>query len=373
MVQIIQSQPTQRQSALEQALGQAVQGFGASYMQGQQTLRQQALADQQMNLKLAEMGIDANAQDLRDYATGTYKPKVIEAGKDAVPAQYKDLQGPVQPGKQLGKMETAPAQEAVAPVYGNANPMMNFTAQRKAQIEREKKKAEQEDKLANAKIKDLEVGTEKKQSDINFDNTYKGKLISSEIDRNLASAAKSKQEKSISPNKDIDSIRKEINGLPVTKDMMNIDAALGKVMSAKDTAAGDMSLIYGFMKIQDPGSTVREGEFATAQNAGSIPERVRAAYNKALSGERLTGNQRNDFKRSASELGRAQYQTFKSFIEPHMKSIQERGLDQSQIIPGFSQSGIYNGNDTSIAQVSVPAPGADAGFEAWKKAKGFSK
>jgi len=48
MVQIIQSQPTQRQSALEQVLGQAVQGFGQSYLQGQQTLRQQALRDKEI-------------------------------------------------------------------------------------------------------------------------------------------------------------------------------------------------------------------------------------------------------------------------------------------------------------------------------------
>ena len=39
-----------------------------------------------------------------------------------------------------------------------------------------------------------------------------------------------------------------------------------------DTAAGDLSLIFGYMKMLDPGSVVREGEFATAQNAGGISD-----------------------------------------------------------------------------------------------------
>ena len=36
-------------------------------------------------------------------------------------------------------------------------------------------------------------------------------------------------------------------------------------------AAGDMALIFSYMKMLDPNSTVREGEYATAQDAGSIP------------------------------------------------------------------------------------------------------
>jgi len=37
----------------------------------------------------------------------------------------------------------------------------------------------------------------------------------------------------------------------------------------------------------DPGSVVRESEFATAQNAAGVPDQVRNMYNKVLSGTRL--------------------------------------------------------------------------------------
>ena len=72
--------------------------------------------------------------------------------------------------------------------------------------------------------------------------------------------------------------------------------------STRGTAAGDMSLIFGIMKMLDPNSTVREGEYATAQQAGSVPERVRAQYNKALKGDFLDPSQRKDFVQQAQNL-----------------------------------------------------------------------
>ena len=76
--------------------------------------------------------------------------------------------------------------------------------------------------------------------------------------------------------------------------------------AGKGSAAGDLSLIFGFMKMVDPGSTVREGEFATAQNAAGWTERAKALYNRAVDGTRLTGDTRQDFLNQASEIYRGQ-------------------------------------------------------------------
>src|SRR4029450_11758418 len=48
--------------------------------------------------------------------------------------------------------------------------------------------------------------------------------------------------------------------------------------------------------------TVREGEYATAQNAGSIPERITAIYNRAIKGEKLDPNVRAQFVQEASKI-----------------------------------------------------------------------
>ena len=68
------------------------------------------------------------------------------------------------------------------------------------------------------------------------------------------------------------------------------------------SGAGDISLVYGFMKVLDPGSVVREGEFATAANAGGVPDTVRSLYNRAIQGQRLSERVREDFLSQARNL-----------------------------------------------------------------------
>jgi hypothetical protein len=94
--------------------------------------------------------------------------------------------------------------------------------------------------------------------------------------------------------------RKEYTDL--TKGYQEVKSAYGRVLSSQDNAVGDLSLIFGYMKMLDPGSVVREGEFATAQNAAGVPERVQNIYNRVRAGERLSEGQRKAFKGQAEGL-----------------------------------------------------------------------
>lgn len=89
-----------------------------------------------------------------------------------------------------------------------------------------------------------------------------------------------------------------------SKDYKNISDSYAKILKAGEnpSAAGDLSLIFGYMKILDPSSVVREGEFATAQNAAGVPDRIKAMYNKVMTGERLTADVRQDFLNQAKNL-----------------------------------------------------------------------
>lgn len=69
-----------------------------------------------------------------------------------------------------------------------------------------------------------------------------------------------------------------------------------------DSGPGDVSLLFGFMKMIDPGSVVRESEFATAENAGGVSNKVRNLYNRAITGERLTPELRAQFVKSAEGI-----------------------------------------------------------------------
>jgi hypothetical protein len=94
--------------------------------------------------------------------------------------------------------------------------------------------------------------------------------------------------------------RKEYNDQ--TKPYQEVKSAYGRVLSSEDSAVGDLSLIFGYMKMLDPGSVVREGEFATAQNATGVPERITNIYNKVATGQRLSPSQRDSFKGQAKGL-----------------------------------------------------------------------
>lgn len=97
-------------------------------------------------------------------------------------------------------------------------------------------------------------------------------------------------------------LRKEFTGL--SGEFIKQRDAFGRIQASIEdpSAAGDLALIFNFMKVLDPGSTVREGEFATAANSAGVPDRIRAQYNKVSTGERLADKQRNDFANRAKKL-----------------------------------------------------------------------
>ena len=82
-----------------------------------------------------------------------------------------------------------------------------------------------------------------------------------------------------------------------------------------------MAMIFAFMKIIDPGSVVRESEFATAASTGSAMTRLQAFYTRILDGERLTDGQKEDFTRQATNLARETHLDLLGQI----KSFRERG------------------------------------------------
>ena len=94
-----------------------------------------------------------------------------------------------------------------------------------------------------------------------------------------------------------------------SKEFLNVRDSYGRILAvgSKDaTPAGDLSLIFNYMKMLDPGSVVRESEFANAAASGSYGERIRAQVDRVQSGERLSEAMRQDFVQQAANLYQAQ-------------------------------------------------------------------
>ncbi len=126
-------------------------------------------------------------------------------------------------------------------------------------------------------------------------------------------------------------LRKEF--LKTTKDFRGIRDSFTRVEeSAKDpSAAGDLALIFNYMKILDPGSTVREGEFATAQNSGGVDDKTRSLMNSIINGKRLSGTQRKDFVNRAGRLFKARNKQFEKTEKEFAGLAKRSGLDPQNV------------------------------------------
>jgi len=126
---------------------------------------------------------------------------------------------------------------------------------------------------------------------------------------------------------------------PTVKATKDISASWERVQGSFEnpSAAGDLNLIFGYMKMLDPGSTVREGEFANAQNAGGIPDRIIAQYNKVREGTRLSDGQRKDFFNQAQNVVAGQFRQQKKIDDNYRNQLKRSGIDEQDFMftPGI--------------------------------------
>lgn len=132
-------------------------------------------------------------------------------------------------------------------------------------------------------------------------------------------------------------IRDEHSKDPVTKNTAQIRQAYSQMSNyaANPSPANDIALVYAFMKAQDPGSTVREGEFATAQNSGGISAGLVARYNALIGGGRLADSQRNDLLKAAKSAYDQQTKLQTQVDDKYTKLSVNYGLDPKRTVSAF--------------------------------------
>lgn len=88
-----------------------------------------------------------------------------------------------------------------------------------------------------------------------------------------------------------------------TKVYGELGGTFNNIKSSADakTGPGDIALITGFMKMLDPGSVVRETEFATARDTAGLYTRLENSLKKAETGQFLQPKQREEFVNLAKQ------------------------------------------------------------------------
>jgi len=130
-------------------------------------------------------------------------------------------------------------------------------------------------------------------------------------------------------------------------DFFKIRDAFQRVQaSAEDPSpAGDLALVFNFMKILDPGSVVRESEFANASNAGGVPEQTRRLFNnlqRAAQGKGafiLSNNQRKDFTDRADRLFDRQEKQHTKRISSFSKLADDQGVRSKTVTIDLGPAG----------------------------------
>lgn len=129
-------------------------------------------------------------------------------------------------------------------------------------------------------------------------------------------------------------LRKEYRATPEYKRYDEIRASYERIRSSaqRESGAADLGVIFSYMKMLDPGSVVREGEFANAQNSSGVPDQVRNMYNRVVSGERLTPEQRAEFVNVANDLYANEVGRIEELNRSYGDVAGQYGLEPSRVI-----------------------------------------
>ena len=167
-----------------------------------------------------------------------------------------------------------------------------------------------------------------------------------------------------------------------SKDFIGIVDAFGRLLTSarEDSGAGDLSLIFNYMKMLDPNSVVREGEFANAENAPGIEARILNIYNKVRDGNRLRPQDRIMFLEAAECLFAQKEASQQRFIEQYSTLAKKADVDASMVIlqyaPRVTLDIDKDGTQEEYIKIGtylVPARDLEYGqddvadFEKWKK------
>lgn len=114
-------------------------------------------------------------------------------------------------------------------------------------------------------------------------------------------------------------LRKEFQGR--TKVYGELGTTYSNMKSSADakTGPGDIALITGFMKMLDPGSVVRETEFATARDTAGLYERLQNQAQKLQSGQLFT-------------LDSKQRKEYTDLAKQYLDSAQKKAVDDKKAL-----------------------------------------
>lgn len=113
------------------------------------------------------------------------------------------------------------------------------------------------------------------------------------------------------------------------------------------SAMTDVAIVFQYMKMLDPSSVVREGEYATASNAGGVPTQVQNMYNRAINGSFLSNDQRAQMAEAAGGIYQTREAQFKRDRATWTDMATHSGYDPDVVAPDLTLPDLASAMDDS--------------------------
>lgn len=158
---------------------------------------------------------------------------------------------------------------------------------------------------------------------------------------------------------------------PDIKDFITIRDGFERVQEGanRDDSQGDLALLFGYMKLLDPNSVVRETEFANAEQAQGTLQRVMNIPDKFIRGTRLTAEGRKHFAEAAKDLYARKEKQYQKAYDFYGNQLDEYNIPREMGLRDFTTSFKDETVDSREAELRQQFP--DATDEEIREVLGF--
>lgn len=192
-----------------------------------------------------------------------------------------------------------------------------------------------ERELARTETKDKEEGARKdKELSLKEQEIISNRRIK-EIEKELSTGKDKKDiEMKLSHQYQTDQLVKDQKDMAIAVQKIRDGSAPG--LNQYD----DMGLVFNYMKLLDPGSVVREGEYATAAKYASLLERMGIQWDKVKTGRPISAEQRKAIAEAGERQFGAQKSKFDEYTKNYGDMAERLGASRENVILSFgSDSG----------------------------------
>jgi hypothetical protein len=109
--------------------------------------------------------------------------------------------------------------------------------------------------------------------------------------------------------------------------------------------SSDQALIFSFMKVLDPTSVVREGEYATAQQNSGVLAGLGVKLENVINGKVLNRDQREKLISAMQSKYQSDSQAYQGVVDQYTQRANSYGIDPADVITSYNIGGSFDGDN----------------------------